>query len=91
MARPSKFWLDLWELDKILEETNREIDMAEPETRNKFLVSASAADPPTIIVQRLPCGGMSTADALNLAAWLVLVAGARDEFNKLVDRILADN
>jgi hypothetical protein len=47
--------------------------MDEIETFNKFLVAAQAVGGVTIL--RQPIGPMMPEDALNLAAWLVVVAG----------------
>ncbi len=46
------------------------------DTENKFMVASQGGQ----IVMLAPVTRMSKADALNLAAWLVVLADERDEF-----------
>ncbi len=53
------------------------------DTENKFMVASQGGQ----IVMLAPVTRMSKADALNLAAWLVVLADERDEFPALLDAV----
>jgi hypothetical protein len=56
------------------------------ETANIFLVAANGE---SIVMMNPPRRPMSKSEAMNLAAWLAVMAGSSEDFDKMRDEILA--